>query len=649
MILNLTCLFLWIAWGENSAANFVATEVACLVAVAIYWYILDRNGARSIRELATSAATVLVLILTFAGVAEWLLTSSRAIPSLMTWIAVGAGGIAAATGLFSPSLRLAAPNLYVLGLCATILAILQAHLSAALALGPAVMALAAYSLGTQLVDHLWSRTCGVFTTSWFTVAQISLGCAIVLLSIPATFAVTPQIERCAGAVSILLVAATVAVLALRSPVNVAIRSENLVLVLLVLSISEIGWSSIDAKSPVPFLRGSIEVLASLGLIAFVAAVVVPRLSDLLNRWALAARRMSPALGLAGLVTLASVLLQELVIFDISAPRSPLSVAEIVLVALTMVGLVVTSLALALRAGADPFGLNGSGRKVYVYIAEVLAALLFLHLRLNAPTLIPPPEGLFGAIPVMALAFIGVGLAEFLRRRNLEILADPLHRTGVLLPALPLIAFWFAPATAVTSLSSYSLLWVSVGILYGSLALTRRSYIYVLGAALAMTGALWAMYGHEELGFLIHPQLWLVPLALIVLASEYVQRDHLSNELAASLRYGGLALLYLSSTADLVLASPGESAPLLLVLAALSVLGALAGILLRVRAYLFLGSGFLMLVVFRMIWHAAVEREQTWVWWACGIVLGVMVLTLFAILERRGQKVHEALDRFRQWR
>ena len=65
--------------------------------------------------------------------------------------------------------------------------------------------------------------------------------------------------------------------------------------------------------------------------------------------------------------------------------------------------------------------------------------------------------------------------------------------------------------------------------------------------------------------------------------------------------------------------------------------------------MFLGSGFLVLVIFQMIWHAAVERQQTWIWWACGILLGVIVLAVFAVLERRGQRVREALERFREWR
>jgi hypothetical protein len=215
---------------------------------------------------------------------------------------------------------------------------------------------------------------------------------------------------------------------------------------------------------------------------------------------------------------------------------------------------------------------------------------------------------------------------------------------------PLVRLAFAPDQYREGrFKQVALVFLTAGLIYGVLAMTRRSYRYVLATALAMNAALWAFYAHEGIGFLIHPQVWLVPLALIVLVSEYFHRDRLTPELASGLRYGGLAMLYISSMADVFIAGPGESAPLLLVLAILSVIGVFAGILLRVRAYLFLGSGFLTMVVFRMIWHAAVEREQTWVWWACGIVLGVLVLMLFAVLERRGQKVRDALHRLRQWR
>jgi hypothetical protein len=84
------------------------------------------------------------------------------------------------------------------------------------------------------------------------------------------------------------------------------------------------------------------------------------------------------------------------------------------------------------------------------------------------------------------------------------------------------------------------------------------------------------------------------------------------------------------------------------LAVLSVLGVLAGILLRVRAFLFLGVTFLFLVVFTMIWHAAVDYYHTWVWWVSGIVLGAAIIALFAVFEKRRDDMLRLLEEIRQW-
>lgn len=45
---------------------------------------------------------------------------------------------------------------------------------------------------------------------------------------------------------------------------------------------------------------------------------------------------------------------------------------------------------------------------------------------------------------MVIAFVVVGLAELFERRKLDVLATPLRRTGVLLPLIPLLAFWAKP-------------------------------------------------------------------------------------------------------------------------------------------------------------------------------------------------------------
>ena len=135
----------------------------------------------------------------------------------------------------------------------------------------------------------------------------------------------------------------------------------------------------------------------------------------------------------------------------------------------------------------------------------------------------------------------------------------------------------------------------------------------------------------------------------MLAAEQLNRGRLPPPQALALRYAGLLLVYLSSTADLFIAGLGHGVELPIVLALLSVSGVLLGILLRVRAFLLLGVTFLFLDVFAQIWHAAVDRAQTWVWWASGIALGAAILTLFALFEKRRNDVLKVLDALKRWR
>ena len=84
------------------------------------------------------------------------------------------------------------------------------------------------------------------------------------------------------------------------------------------------------------------------------------------------------------------------------------------------------------------------------------------------------------------------------------------------------------------------------------------------------------------------------------------------------------------------------------LALLCVLGVLAGIMLRVRAFLFLGVSFLVVDLFTMIWYAAVDRYHTWVWAVSGIVLGAAILALFALFEKRRDDVLRLIEAMKRW-
>jgi hypothetical protein len=272
---------------------------------------------------------------------------------------------------------------------------------------------------------------------------------------------------------------------------------------------------------------------------------------------------------------------------------------------------------------------------------------------------------------MAVAFAGVGLSELCQRRGLRVLADPLQRTAMFLPLLPVAAFLTRPlvdlrgaATVVGGLGPvarlldrlphdyhvHASLWFLMGLLYLAVSLSRRSSNLALAAAALANFGLWVLLGHHDrLTFLVHPQLWLIPVGLIVLAAEQLNRGRLPPPQALAVRYAGLLLVYLSSTADLFIAGLGHDVGLPIVLALLSVSGVLLGILLRVRAFLLLGVTFLFLDVFAQIWHAAVDRAQTWVWWASGIALGAAILTLFALFEKRRNDVLKLIDDMRRWR
>jgi fructose-specific phosphotransferase system IIC component len=166
---------------------------------------------------------------------------------------------------------------------------------------------------------------------------------------------------------------------------------------------------------------------------------------------------------------------------------------------------------------------------------------------------------------------------------------------------------------------------------------------------AANGGLWYfLHRVDGFGLLEHPQLWCIPPALCVLAAAWINRRQLTAEQMTSIRYLTSMTIYVSSTADIFLNGVAEAPWLPLVLAGLSLGGIFAGILLHVRAFLFLGTSFLMLALLTIIWHAAHDLEQTWVWSASGIVAGILIIALFALFEKKRQEVLRLVDQLKEW-
>jgi hypothetical protein len=294
-------------------------------------------------------------------------------------------------------------------------------------------------------------------------------------------------------------------------------------------------------------------------------------------------------------------------------------------------------------GRDPLELSERGRTAYVYAAEVVLALIFLHLRLNFPEIFA--RGIFlryWPFIIMAIAFAGVGLSEVFRRQGRMVLAEPLEKTGVFLPVLPVLAYWGmrgTPGFNELGQFTYANVLFIAGLVYAALALTRKSYGFGVMAALMANGGLWAVWGHMQgLEFLQHPQLWLVPAALSVLAATHLNRGKLAEEQLKVVRYAALMVIYVSSTADIWINGVRENPWLPLVLAVLAVGGVMVGILLRVQSFLFLGTLFLVVAISSMIHYAAVTAGSNWPWMVAGIGLGVAIVAVFGMFEKKKQEM-----------
>jgi hypothetical protein len=298
---------------------------------------------------------------------------------------------------------------------------------------------------------------------------------------------------------------------------------------------------------------------------------------------------------------------------------------------------------ALSSEHDPLCLSERGRMAYVYAAEVILAILFVHVRLTMPWLFGSFERFWPFI-VMAVAYTGVVVSESLRRRQLTLLARPIERTGAFLPLLPVLGFWIADSEV-----DYSALLFVVGGLYGLLCLLRRSFSYGVIAAVFANGALWYFLQRTQgYQFLQHPQLWLIPVALCVLLATHLNEDDFTEDQLTSTRYLSLATIYLSSTADIIINGVATSPWLPLILGAFSLAGVFGGILLRIRGMLLLGSTFLLFAIITMIWYASADLGWTWLWYVAGIVTGATIIFMFAVFEKKRSEVLRLVEGLREW-
>jgi hypothetical protein len=505
--------------------------------------------------------------------------------------------------------------------------------------------------------------------SWFLVSQTTFAIVLIGLSLWLTLTFSEIGDRMIGPAAVALLTLTAVLFATDGSEFWAARFRSISLTLAVLAVAELGWAALDPGSPAIALHRHVYLVLALAAMTPIEGILLPRLLKRMGAWADSARRSGPVLLAITTIVLVGLLGHEGVHFDKVSKHTPLFLWETVGVAIALLSLIASAICFAVAPATDPYGLSERRRPVYVYTAELFLLFLFIHIRLNVPELFGGVLTKFWPLVVMAIAFVGIGLSEYFKRSKLRILAVPLERTGVFMPLLPLLAFWARPPQGLhdslvdtfpglhpaldplmklePNFGRYAILWFTAGLLYSWLASIKKSFRFALVAALAANFGLWALFFNADLTFFSHPQLWMIPLALIVLVSEHIHRQELGPKKSNALRYLGLIMIYVSSTADMFLAW-GENSYLPLILAGLSVLGVLAGIMLRVTAFLYLGTSFLFVVVFSMIWHAAVDGHQMWLWWASGIALGAVIFALFAVFEKRREDVLRLIEDIKSW-
>jgi hypothetical protein len=165
---------------------------------------------------------------------------------------------------------------------------------------------------------------------------------------------------------------------------------------------------------------------------------------------------------------------------------------------------------------------------------------------------------------------------------------------------------------------------------------------------AGNGALWSLFTDTGFDFAAHPQLWLIPPALSVLAAAQVNRHRLQPEALTAIRYAATIVIYVSSTSEIMIKGLGTDLLPPMILLGLSVAGVFAGIAFRVRAFLYLGASFTLLALTSMVWHAYRSIEHVWPLWAFGIFLGVSILLLLALFEKNKAEMHQLVARLRKW-
>lgn len=584
----------------------------------------------------------------------------RVVANTLTWSSIGASIALMLACLWDIDARRPLFGLYLLGLPPVGLALVQLGTSGDRFVVHGTTALVGYSLLASYA-YAMRRQLAMFAEKvriplredwpaahphWLGAVTLIASVLVLVLSASQVLMIDSLTLRLEGATAAIAMAVAIALPAYDLPVS---RFHHWSLLFGVLGLILWGWAWQTPRMPGNALDRAVIVMAVGTAASAFYAVGMVKMLRRENAWTQAARRLVPLVGGLTLAGLAFVLVGEFLQYEegVGTPMSWWAVVAVI-VALGMIA--TAGIVCAVVPGRDPLELPERGRTAYVYATEVALVLMFVHLRLNFPDIFA--LGIwkhFWPFIILMIAFLGVGLGEVFRRQRRIVLAEPLERTGAFLPLLPVIAYWMTRDTGAWRWDfSYASVMFLAGVVYAGLAMLRRSFGFGVLAALMANGGLWAVLNRAEgLEFARHPQLWLIPGAVCVLAAAQLNREQLSEQTMRILRYVCLMIIYVSSTADILIAR--LDVPWLpLLLAMLSVSGVMAGIALRVQSFLFLGTLFLLVAIAAMIQYATRQVHSGWPWAVAGIFLGAGIVVVFALFEKKRAQMLAMVSDLKRW-
>lgn len=618
-------------------------------------------GHLAIIVVSLLLAFVNVTHLLFAG-SDWYLAGlpffgwgfdSGLIGLVITWLVLGVVNVGS---LWDRRAIFIFPALFVWAWIACALALTPLHekplpmfcLHALATAGIFALAGHLWSFGANLAA--WGERLGVNDTiggltrieRWLPWLSLTIGLAICALELCGMWNLPLREHRVAIAFAPALIAYALACLAQKERQS---AFQLTALLLGGLSCIYLGWSDLNPGWELShWMTRAFRLLMVLGVTTLAYGLVLPRFIFSAESWLNSTQRAGFVSSSLAIATLISLLGLEVSLFQPGIGVAGVDPLQVGAVAVLLVCFIAGLISLALAPGAARIS-EQINRTWFVYAAQAVAGLLFAHLYLCQPGWFDGVLKPYWPYIIMAIAFSGVGLGELFWRLRLPVLAEPFQRTGAFMPVLPILGLWVIHSK---NDYDYTMLLFLAGLMYLMLSIVRKSWAAAIAATIAGNGALWALLDQREWQPQDNPQFWLIPPAVSVLVAAHINRHRLKPDALSAIRYVALIVIYVSSTWEIFLHQADKSLWPPIILALLSLSGALAGVLLQVRAFLYLGAVFTLLAMVSMVWHAARAIEHVWPWWAFGIGMGIAILAGLAFFEKNRPQVQALVLRLRQW-